>query len=39
MTVGSDVANDLPPVERTEMKMPEDGNELNVRKPPGHSGH
>ena len=38
-TVAREVANDLPPVERSEMKMPEGGLELNVRKPMGHTGH
>ena len=39
MAVASEVANDLPPVERSEMKIPEAGIGLNVRKPSGHAGH
>jgi len=37
--VAREVANDLPPVERSDMKVPENGMELNVRKPSGHVGH
>lgn len=38
-TVAREVTNDLPPVERSDMKAPEAGIELNVRKPSGHTGH
>lgn len=38
-TVAREVVNDLPPVERSETKVPESGLELNVRKPIGHTGH
>jgi FtsP/CotA-like multicopper oxidase with cupredoxin domain len=38
-TVASEVVNDLPPVERSDMKTPEAKIELNVRKPTGHTGH
>ena len=38
-TVAREVANDIPPVERSEMTVPESGLELNVRKPSGHGGH
>ena len=38
-TVAREVANDLPPVERSKMTVPESGLELNVRKPIGHTGH
>ena len=38
-TVAHEVANDLPPVERSDVKTPEAGIELNVRKPSGHAGH
>lgn len=38
-TVAHEVANDLPPVERSNVKTPEAGIELNVRKPSGHAGH
>lgn len=38
-TVAEEVANDLPPVKRPEMSMPEGEVEINVRKPTGHMGH
>lgn len=43
-TVAREVANDLansnlPPVERSQMKVPEGGIEMSVRKPMGHMGH
>lgn len=38
-TVAREVANDIPPVKRSEMTVPESGLELNVRKPSGHGGH
>ena len=38
-TVAHEVANELPPVERSDVKTPEAGIELNVRKPSGHAGH
>lgn len=38
-TVAREVANDLPPVERSGMTVPEGGVEMSVRKPTGHDGH
>jgi len=38
-TVAHEVANDLPPIERSNVKTPDAGIELNVRKPSGHAGH
>ncbi len=38
-TIAREVVNDLPPVERSDIKTPEAGIELNVRKPSGHAGH
>ncbi|MDP3008178.1 multicopper oxidase family protein [Methylotenera mobilis] len=38
-TVAGEVANDLPPVERSDMTVPESGVEMKVRKPMGHTGH
>lgn len=38
-TVAGEVANDLPPVERSDMTVPESGVEMKVRKPTGHTGH
>lgn len=38
-SVAREVVNDLPPVERSDIKTPEAGIELNVRKPSGHEGH
>lgn len=38
-TVAGEVANDLPPVERSDMTVPESGVEMKVRKPMGHAGH
>jgi FtsP/CotA-like multicopper oxidase with cupredoxin domain len=38
-TVAHEVINDLPPVERSEMTVPEGGTEMSVRKPMGHMEH
>ncbi|MBX9677049.1 MAG: copper oxidase [Methylotenera sp.] len=38
-TVAREVMNDLPPVERSGMTVPEGGVEMSVRKPTGHTGH
>jgi manganese oxidase len=38
-TVAHEVTNDLPPVERSEMTVPEGGTEMSVRKPMGHMEH
>ncbi len=38
-TVAGEVANDLPPVERSDITVPESGVEMKVRKPMGHTGH
>ena len=38
-TVAREVLNDLPPVERSEVKAPEGGVEMNVRKPMGPMAH
>ncbi len=38
-TVAHEVANDLPAIERSNVKTPDAGIELNVRKPSGHAGH
>lgn len=38
-TLAHEVANDLPPVERSEMITPEGGVEMNVRKPTAHMEH
>lgn len=38
-TVAREVMNDLPPVERSGMTVPEGGMEMSVRKPTGHAGH
>lgn len=38
-TVAHEVINDLPPVERSEMTVPDGGTEMSVRKPMGHMEH
>ncbi len=38
-TVAREVINDLPPVERSGMTVPEGGMEMSVRKPMGHMEH
>jgi FtsP/CotA-like multicopper oxidase with cupredoxin domain len=38
-TVAREVMNDLPPVTRSEMSVPEGGMEMSVRKPMDHKGH
>lgn len=38
-TVAHEVINDLPPVERSEMSVPEGGTEMSVRKPMGNMQH
>ncbi|WP_047536713.1 multicopper oxidase family protein [Methylotenera versatilis] len=38
-TVAHEVINDLPPVERSEMTVPEGGTEMSVRKPMEHMEH
>ena len=38
-TVAREVMNDLPPVERSELIVPEGGMEMSVRKPMGHMEH
>ena len=38
-TVAREVMNDLPPVERSEIVVPDGGMEMSVRKPTGHAGH
>ena len=38
-TFAREVMNDLPPVERSEMVVPDGGMEMSVRKPTGHAGH
>lgn len=38
-TVAREVINDLPPVERSKVNIPDGGMEMSVRKPTGHSGH
>lgn len=38
-TVAHEVINDLPPIESVEMKVPEGGMEMSVRKPMGHMEH
>ena len=38
-TLAREVMNDLPPIERSEIAVPDGGIEMSVRKPTGHAGH